>query len=192
MEQLYHSGTGERLYLNAEERSRFLLAAAGFENDLQYYALMIYYTGCRLSEALNLQLEHIDFDNESVIIRSLKKRGKIHYRHIPLPENYLKGLASAYNLHKLKKNKDNRSKRLWNFTDRTARRYIKTIMDKAELTGKKACAKGLRHAFGIACVENNIPLTEIQQLMGHSFLRNTAIYTTVQGAERRNLVSRLW
>ncbi len=192
MEKLYDFDTGERLYLNAEERQRFLSVAAGFDNDPQYYAMMLYYTGCRLNEALNVQVEHIDFANGSVILRSLKKRGKVHYRHIPLPDDYLKGLAAAYNLRKVKRNKDNKSKRIWGFTDRTARRYVKAIMKEAELSGKKACAKGLRHAFGIACVENNIPLTEIQQLMGHSFLRNTAIYTTVKGAERRSLVSRLW
>lgn len=192
MENLYHNQTGERLYLNSEERSRFLQTASTFENDPQYYALLLYYTGCRLSEGLNVQIGHIDLANGSVIIRTLKKRGKVHYRHIPLPSSYLKELAGAYNLRKQIKNKENLDKPIWGFTDRTARRYIKVIMQKAELTGKKASAKGLRHAFGIACVENDIPITEVQQLMGHSYLRNTAIYTTVKGAERRKLVSRLW
>ena len=65
-------------------------------------------------------------------------------------------------------------------------------MQEAGITGKKACPKGLRHAFGVAAVEHDIPITEIQKLLGHTFLKNTAIYTAVKDMEKRNLVSRLW
>jgi len=53
---------------------------------------MIYWTGTRVSEALNLHPEHIDFSDRVIIIRSLKKRGKIHYRQIPVPPFYLNEL----------------------------------------------------------------------------------------------------
>jgi site-specific recombinase XerD len=192
MNELLDTSTGERLYLNADERKRFLQVAQVQENDKKYFALMLYYTGCRLNEALSLIVENIDFENKSVVIRSLKKKGKVHYRHIPLPEGFINELAGAYNLRTRRKNQKNYKDQIWKFTDRTARRYVKEIMKKADVTGKKSCPKGLRHSFGVSAVENDIPITEIQQLLGHTFLKNTAIYTSVKGNEKRSLVSRLW
>ncbi|MFT5265752.1 MAG: integrase/recombinase XerD, partial [Polaribacter sp.] len=124
MNELFDTSTGERLYLNAEERKTFLERVKTKENDVKYFSLMLYYTGCRLNEALSLMIGSIDFKNKSVVIRSLKKKGKIHYRHIPLPEGFLNELAGAYSLRTRKKNKKNEKDRIWSFTDRTARRYI--------------------------------------------------------------------
>jgi integrase/recombinase XerD len=188
MNELFDTSTGERLYLNAEERKAFLERAKTKENDVKYFSLMLYYTGCRLNESLGLMVESVDFENQSVIIRSLKKKGKIHYRHIPLPEGFLNELAGAYNLRTRKKNKKNDNEKIWNFTDRTARRYITKIMTEVSISGKKACPKGLRHSFGVAAVENDIPITEIQKLLGHHFLESTQIYTAVKDVEKRNLV----
>ena len=192
MNELFDTSTGERLYLNAEERKAFLERAKTKENNIKYLALMLYYTGCRLNEALGLMVSSIDFKNQSVIIRSLKKKGKIHYRHIPLPEGFLNELAGAYNLRTRKKNKKNDKDKIWEFTDRTARRYVTKIMQEVSIKGKKACPKGLRHSFGVSAVENDIPITEIQKLLGHQFLESTQIYTSVKDAEKRKLVSRLW
>ena len=192
MNELYDPQTGERLYLNAEERNLFLQKAQTKENDIKFFSLMLYYTGCRLNEALSLMVGSIDFKEKAVIIKSLKKKGKIHYRHIPLPETFINELAAAYNLRTLVKNQKNLKTKIWNFTDRTARRYVTKIMKEVGINGKKACPKGLRHSFGVSAVEKDIPITEIQQLLGHTFLKNTAIYTKVRGTEKRALVSRLW
>ena len=192
MNELFDTSTGERLYLNAEERKIFLERAKTKENDIKYFSLMLYFTGCRLNEGLGLMVGSIDFKNQSVIIRSLKKKGRIHFRHIPLPETFLNELAGAYNLRTRKKNKKNDKDKIWNFTDRTARRYVTKVMTEVGISGKKACPKGLRHSFGVSAVEKDIPITEIQELLGHTFLKNTAIYTKVKGTEKRKLVSRLW
>ena len=47
MNELFDNLTGERLYLNAEERKAFLERAKTKENDVKYFSLMLYYTGCR-------------------------------------------------------------------------------------------------------------------------------------------------
>lgn len=192
MNDLYDLQTGERLYLNAEERNLFLQKAQTKENDIKFFSLMLYYTGCRLNEGLSLMIGNIDFKEKSVILKSLKKKGKVHYRHIPLPDNFINELAAAYNLRTRIKNKKNHKDKIWSFTDRTARRYVTKIMKEVGINGKKACPKGLRHSFGVSAVEKDIPITEIQQLLGHTFLKNTAIYTRVRGNEKRELVSRLW
>lgn len=192
MNELFDHGTGERLYLNQEERQAFLEHAKTKENHIKYFSLMLYYTGCRLNEGLNLMVGSIDFKNQAVILRTLKKKGRVHFRHIPLPDHFLNELAGAYNLRTRRKNQKNHQDKIWQFSDRTARRYVKSIMQEVGIAGKKACPKGLRHSFGVSAVENNIPITVIQDLMGHTYLKNTAIYTSVKDAEKRNLVGRLW
>lgn len=189
---LFDIKTGERLYLNAEERKRFFAVASVQENDKKYFALMLYYTGCRLNEALSLNVGSFDLSNDAIIICSLKKKEKVHYRHIPLPSPFVEGLTGAYKLRTRRKNQKNHKNKIWNFSDRTARRYVVAIMKEAGITGKKACPKGLRHSFGVHAVEKKIPITEIQKLLGHQHLETTRIYTNVMEEEKRALVSRMW
>ena len=65
-------------------------------------------------------------------------------------------------------------------------------MAAAEVTGPQACAKGLRHAYGVAAVEAGVPLPTIAAVLGHAAITTTAIYTTALGAEARELVARMW
>lgn len=71
----------------------------------------------------------------------------------------------------------------------TAELY-KKIMNAAKIEGKKACAKGLRHAIGVALVTNKVPLIYIKEILGHSDIKKKQIYTYLLGDERRELVSR--
>ena len=56
-------------------------------------------------------------------------------------------------------------------------------MRTAAIEGPQACAKGLRHAYGVAAVA---------AVLGHAYLTTTALYTTAIGAEARELVARMW
>ena len=48
------------------------------------------------------------------------------------------------------------------------------------------------HTAGVAAVQAGVPLTTIAAVLGHADVSTTAIYTTVIGAEARELVSRIW
>jgi site-specific recombinase XerD len=65
-------------------------------------------------------------------------------------------------------------------------------MNRAGLEGIKAAPKGLRHAFAVSCVEEMIPLTDIQDLLGHAKIETTKVYLTLVGKERHTMVSRTW
>jgi len=75
----------ERLYLNRSERQRFKQQADKQEAETRLLCLVLYYTGCRISEALNIQWEHIQYDEGIIAIRNLKKRKTIHIRELPVP-----------------------------------------------------------------------------------------------------------
>ncbi len=174
---------GQRKYLNQVERKRFYKATAILNQERRLFCLLIYYTGGRITEVLHLKIEHIDFSEKAVTIKSLKKRGKVHYRQILLPSKFLKELKAIL--------RETRG-RVWTFSRSTASRFIKIMMSEAEINGTKACSRGLRHSFAVNSVMHNVPLTLIQKWMGHASITTTAIYLNVLGAEERNFAKRTW
>lgn len=71
--QLYNAH-GRRLYLSAIERDTFLAAATHADRPLRTLCSVLYYTGCRISEALALIPRRIDLHDQTIIFESLKKR----------------------------------------------------------------------------------------------------------------------
>jgi len=74
----------------------------------------------------------------------------------------------------------------------TAWRMVKSVMARANIHGPQATGKGLRHGFGIACVLKNRPLHKVRDWLGHTDTQTTEIYTTVIGAEDRELLMGVW
>jgi integrase len=86
--------TGELKYLDREEHRAFLDAAQKQEPRKRYYCQLLYYTGCRLSEALAVSYNSFDFERHYVTIRTLKQATRDgqpveRYRDNELPESYL-------------------------------------------------------------------------------------------------------
>ncbi len=81
---------------------------------------------------------------------------------------------------------------LWPWCRTTAWRRVKIIMEAAGISGPQATAKGLRHGFGIANAQSNIPLGTTRRWMGHESLETTSIYQDATGAEERAFAKRLW
>ena len=175
-------GRGKRKYLTLAERARFLAAAEAAPLPARTFALTLHYTGCRLSEALELTPGRIDAAEAMIVIRSLKKRQRQHFRTAPVPAPLLAALAS----------KTAAEDPIWPWGRTTGWRIVKELMAKAEISGIQACPKGIRHGFGIAAALAAVPPTLIQRWMGHARLETTGHYLNVLGAEERQLAARLW
>lgn len=188
---------GERKYLNAAERQRFFqcLDILASEQD-RTFCEMIYWTGCRPSEALALTVQSINLDEGSVIVRSLKKRGSDkgkHYRVIPLPAAFLERLARVHNIGEYQRNGEYIApQRLWGFSRTTGWERMDRVMAAADISGIRACARGLRHAFGVYAALMHVPETRIRKWLGHASLTTTGIYIDVAGAEDREMAARMW
>ncbi len=180
-----------RKYLNLEERVEFRKEAVKANAKVKMFSLLLYYTGIRISEGLNILVSQIDFDDSCIVIRSLKKR-KIDYRRIPMPIYFLKELDEVFRLKERQADQQERRKRIWRWTRNTAYLKIKKIMRSANIVGLRASPKGLRHSFAIACLLNDIPLKYIQKWMGHNSLEMTALYANVLGKEERLIASKAW
>lgn len=189
--QLY-APSGQRLYLNAEERQRFLAVAAAAPLPIRSFALTLGYTGCRISEALALTPASIQTGSKVIAIRSLKKRDRLHMREVPVPRSLMKTLASDHQLACLKQAAGFEFVPLWQFSRTTGWRQIKSLMQRAGIAGKHATPKGLRHGFGINAIQAGVPLNLVQKWMGHANISVTAIYANAMGPEEYALARRMW
>jgi len=177
---------GNRKYLNGPERKAFLRAAKAERDRLRRgFCLTLFYTGCRISEGLNLTAERVELTGGAIVFETLKRRKRGHFRSVPIPDSLPRLLGQV--LTGLEP-----SARIWEFSRTTAYRLVKERMKLAGIGGGMACPKGLRHGFAIACIGKNIPLTTVQKWLGHAKLETTAIYLDATGDEERELAKRLW
>ena len=184
---------GQRKYLTADERQAFLQTAKTASREVRTLCEVLTYTGCRLSEALELTADRIDLGTEVVIFESLKKRTRGIYRAVPVPAAFLDVLNLVHNLRDLQSSRDKgRHHRLWPWSRMTAWRRIGEVMQEAEIAGPHASAKGLRHGFGVAAVSIGIPLNLVQKWLGHAQLTTTAIYADAVGEEEHLIAARMW
>lgn len=190
--ELIDTKTGERKYLNRDERAAFKEAAKHMRPDMKFYCLMMYYTGCRLGEALEVTPDRLDYAERRVVLRTLKQgKGKIRFRAVELPEDYLTALQDVYRAKDLQGKKAG-SKPIWNFTDRTAKNYVSAVMKAAGIEGRKASSRGLRHSMGVMLALDKTPANVIQDILGHKAIKNTMIYLQVVGDDRRSMISNVW
>jgi len=188
---------GERKYLNRQERKRFYKSLKVIEDESERtFCETIYWTGCRPSEALELDVMRVNIEDACLIFRTLKKHGNNkgkHFRIVPVPKDFMKRLDKANNVRKSQySEKENQLRRLWRFGRQKGWRLIKQVMQKANIFGIRACARGLRHSFGIHAILCGIPETRLQYWLGHVSLSTTAIYIQAIGIEDRIIAKKMW
>jgi integrase len=175
------SSTGHRKYLTPDERRRFLNATKSLAERRRRFCEVLFYTGCRISEAYQLTADRLD-PNESVIIfETLKLRKRGVYRAVPVPQEWLRTIVSP-----------SCTGSLWGFSLKTGYRVVKQTMLLAGIEGEHASPKGLRHGFGIVHGQNKTNPRLLQRWMGHSSLDTTMIYLDAQGDEERNAAKVAW
>jgi integrase len=182
---------GERKYLNREERSRFLRAAEEFDAERCLFALVLAWTGARVSEILALTPASFQIDTGVVVIMTLKRR-KFSVREVPIPDTLMARLDRCFGLRRLQRGERSAHERLWPGHRVTAWRLIKGAMRTAGVCGQQASPRGLRHAFGVGALQSGVPLHLIQRWMGHARLSTTAIYMNVCGPEEVDFARRFW
>ena len=173
---------GRRKYLTKSEGERFLEATNRLKGRNRLLCRFLYFTGSRVTEAISMNLSRIDIETKEAVLRTLKKKDRNERRRIPLPDDLMKELLSQ----------SAQTEKFWPISRSTVWRIVKDVMKDARIEGIHATCKGLRHSFAVRLTLENVPISEIRLLMGHSHIDTTAIYLAVKDAERRELVSRSW
>lgn len=172
---------GRRKYLNKAERAEFLRHAEKLPPGKRAFCLVVYYTGCRISEALALKPAQVDISEGILVLETLKRRQSGVYRVVPVPKDLLRDLQRVTS-----------RDRVFAFSRTTAWRTIKVVMKQCKIEGDHATTKGLRHGFGIAHASEKTPLNLIQRWLGHASSETTKIYLDAVGDEERSFAKRLW
>jgi len=192
--QLYDP-QGRRLYLTSAERDAFLNAATQADRPIRTLCSVLYYTGCRISEALALTARRIGINDHTIVFETLKKRRKGVYRAVPVPEALIDTIDLAHGLreaHKRQK-KDILDALLWTCARNTAWRHVTAVMSAAGIPdGPHRCPKGLRHGFAIYALSKGVPLNMVSKWMGHAKMETTAIYCNAVGEEQQTIAARMW
>ncbi|WP_263588663.1 tyrosine-type recombinase/integrase [Sphingopyxis sp. GC21] len=175
---------GQRKYLCQTERARFADAANHADRPTRLFALVLLFTGCRISEALETTPLRLDSGAGCLIIRTLKRRRTV-YRAVPIPKWLLEELINFGRM-------TEPDMRLWSWCRQTAWRHIHALMEQAHVEGPMACPRGLRHGFGIRAADKAVTLNLVQKWMGHASPDTTAIYLNAVGIEERQFARRMW
>lgn len=138
---------------------------------------IFYATGMRLSELINLQEKHIDFSNAQ-----LKVLGKGNKERILPVSNDLCQQIKAYITDKQKLATEITSNTL--FINEKGKilypkyvyKVVKTQLNKVTTINKKS-PHVLRHTFATHLTNNGADLNAVKELLGHSSLAATQIYT---------------
>lgn len=183
-----YSTNGQRKYVTGPERIRFIAVAMECPRpELRTFCLVLAFTGCRITEALNLVSASIETGESSIALRSLKKRNKVAIiRQVPVPSTLIEQLREIHDL-------SSPGQRLWSWSRSRAWQLVKAVMAQAAIgPGLHATPKGLRHGFGVHAIRSGVPLNLVQRWMGHASMTTTAIYLQVIGAEEREIAKRMW
>jgi integrase len=186
-----YAADGTRKYVNAAERGRALKAIAALDPNKALFALILAWTGARVSEALALTPASFQIEGGLVAIVTLKRRRFI-VREVPIPTNLMDALIARFDLRAAQLDPSRAQQRLWLWRRETGWRIIKKIMSQAGVVGRSACPRGLRHGFGVGTLQAGIPITLVQRWLGHARISTTAIYTEACGPEERAIASRFW
>ena len=184
--------SGHRLYINEEERWRFVKAALRADYPKRQFGLLLALSGCRLSEARRFRADNLQQAAGRVSFQTLKRRNGAPTREVPVDPRLL-GELTAIQPGQFGPT----SNLLWHKKDQlvprsTAYRWIKELMRDADIAGKQACPKGLRHGFAAWAILSGVPVTTLQKWMGHASLETTMIYATLCGPEELRLAERMW
>lgn len=184
---------GRRKYLTHDEGRRFLHAAQGVEPLGSALCVVLFWSGCRISEALELTPERIDREGGRLVLRTLKRhhrRGgteetvrREQFRAVPVPRDVVAVLDRLG---------IDQSERYWTWCRQSAWRRVKLVMQCAGIDGVAASPKALRHHFGLMAATARVPPSLIQRWMGHAKLETTMIYLDAVGGEERGFAERMW
>ena len=147
---------------------------------------MLYSSGLRLSECINLKVGDLELKEKTGWVRS-GKGGKD--RMIILAEHLIDDLGQYL----AKKRPDDyffSNKKGNPLSARNVQKIVKTTARKAEIS-KKISPHTLRHSFATHLLDAGTDLRRIQELLGHSSIQTTQIYTKVSTEELKKVQSPL-
>ena len=141
---------------------------------------LLYATGCRVSELVGLTLERVDLSAQYVLLLGKGNKERI----VPLGTTCCNAIREYYGIREKLIQKYNVPVHNFIFvnnrggvlTDRSVRRILDKYITELAVN-KKVSPHTIRHTFATHLLNEGADLREIQELLGHSSLKATQVYT---------------
>ncbi len=145
---------------------------SGFKGQRDKLIIELFYlTGMRLSELINIKIKDLNFNNFEVKVIGKRKKERI----IPLSDKIIKSIKMII---------DNKNSEDYLFTntkgDKLYNKMIYRVVNKyigKVSSMKKKSPHILRHTFATHMLNNGADINAIKELLGHSNLSATQVYT---------------
>jgi integrase/recombinase XerD len=158
-------------YLTREELTKLINAC---QNDYERLIIGLLMTGVRVSELVNIRVSDVNIE-----VRSIRVIGKGNKERVVFFADWLVPLLKRH----LRQNKSE-----WLFPSEinpdqpihyvTIERTLQRVVKRAGIN-KHVTPHMLRHTFATLSLASGLNIREIQELLGHSSLSSTQIYTHV-------------
>lgn len=161
------------IILSLGEVDRILRALDNLKHTTILYTF--YSSGIRLGEILNLRVEDMWWERNQIFIH----KGKGNKDRVVPFSGILKELLKLYfdtykPIYWLFEGQDKKLP----YSDRSIQKVVKNAVKKAAIN-KKATAHTMRHCFATHLLDGGTDVRYIQELLGHSDIKTTLIYTHV-------------
>lgn len=207
-------------YFSSEQVERMLDKAEKIQE--KFLILLLWRTGRRVSELLTIKKKHIDFDNNLILFRILKKRKKTTKKWFAVDDrtiNTLKHYLDEYNFkddeYIFISNKKNKEGVRSHYTRKWAFETVKRLADLADIRFKEGskefnmCMRRgeyltmhagwhphhFRHSFSINFLkkaESPTALVMLQQQLDHSDINKTKQYLQFSQKDRIELLNKVF
>lgn len=171
-----------------QEHKRMLRWAKKLEMEDMYLIIKVFaHTGARVEELKFFTYESL----ESNYIKNVYNKGK--ERTIILPNDLKRELKAYCKANKIKSGYIFRSPVMNNkmINKSTIWRRLKKIARSAKINPNKIHPHAWRHLFAKKCKDYGIDLDELRDILGHTDINTTAIYTMTSNKEKRNKLERI-
>ena len=151
---------------------------------------LLFATGARVSEIAGLRFENINLATGSITIKG--KGNKERLIHICNPETIaaLKNYRSLCNDRAIDTGGYFLANRFsQKISDQSIRGIVKKLSHRAGIT-RRITPHVFRHSFATLLLERDVDIKYIQSLLGHSSITTTQIYTHVNRARQKQILSK--
>lgn len=146
---------------------------------------LMYACGLRVSELVNLQTKDLDFNEKIGYVRQGKGRKD---RIFNIPDFLIEDLQKQVAFQKNSKQKFLFSGPKGALSPRNLQKIVSLTAKRAEIEKDVHCHT-LRHSFATHLLENGADIRIIQELLGHSDLSTTQIYTHISQEQLKKIKS---
>jgi len=164
-------------FITYDELNKLLENAENYRDKL--IIKFLFYTGVRVSELIKIKKNDIIF--EDGFVKVYGKGGK--ERIVPIPKELLNELKDYIN----KINTEN----IFPLSSRQVERIIKYIAKNAGIS-KKVTPHVLRHSLATTLLSKGVDIRYIQEILGHSSLNITQIYTHVVPNQLKEIYNKVF